>query len=386
MFYSSAALLTLKRKSSDGCPTPSKKYSFRCSMCLIFPDTESQQIFVSRSKKEQTLQVSDEVDTVDVISYDGLQVLVASAIQSSLQTALGQYLHYDAAVVVFSQALMTGVPNAHPGTCYPLNYSESNLKPNFQTDTSILASGKFYTLSSSLTKNKTTTIGLVRCELGPHHLQHYIQNEWSLQCVAVSIGNIAPDRINSDIIATTFKGSIGTLVTGAYEVLRRLIESGGNVRNAIHLASTTIVPDILTPPDDASNLEPHTESPQQEQKLIFDFLHLIKPVITFQEEDEFAQLLFNGDEGKYYDSLLAEPTDMSDTISFRGFTFSTKYTNFFSLSKCSAKWKTRNLQKCLTTSCSHSKSIVANNLAYQNCVSMNSLPHPPNHMDFYNLC
>ena len=248
---------------------------------------------------------------LDVVTYDGVQVLVTFTTQRSLETVLTilkQYLRQDADVVIFNQAFMIEILNRDLGTCRLLDYTESMLKlhlPNFRIDSaSSQTPGKFYALSSSLAKDKIAGIGLLRCEMEPQYLQQYAMDEWSWHNVAVSVGNIDPKQIYSDDDILKFY-----LVSGAREVLKRLIESRGNVRMAIYLASDISVPgSVLSPPD-----EENPESLEHDHKLILKFFEFIEPLITDEETKEFALLLLDRDMEKYDECLLAA-LDKSDAV------------------------------------------------------------------------
>ena len=343
-YVSSAALSTLKRKSLGGCPIPTKKNPSRYPLCFILPDDKSQKLFVSRGKKNHTIKVPGEVDAMDVISYYGLQVIVASPTKSSLPavfTALRQHLRQDADIVTFNPALITLVLKATPGTCHRLelcSYVESKLRtiklhfPNLRIDSTntpnILTSGKFYVLScSSWAKGEMTGDGLARFEIEPHAFEHFVQNKWTLHHVAVCIGN--PETICSeDFIQAAFDLSIGKLVTGAYEVLRHLTTSCGVVPKAIHLASDIVVPEsILTSRDDLTNPDRvlpyprNTETLERNQKVISDFFRLcIHPRLDPRKIESFALLLFDGDKQKYDECCQAlGPTDDSDELLYQIF-------------------------------------------------------------------
>ena len=339
-YVSSTAISTLKRKSLGGCPIPTKKNPSRYPLCFILPDDKSQKLFVSRGKKEHAIEVPGEINAMDVISYNGLQVIVASPTKSSLPAvfaALGQHLRQDADIVTFNPALITRVLKATPGTCHRLelcNYVESKLRtiqlhfPNLRIDSTntpnILTSKKFYVLScSSWAKGEMTGDGLARFEIEPHAFEHFVQNKWTLHHVAVCIGN--PETIRSeDFIQAAFDLSIGKLVTGAYEVLRHLTTtSRGVVSKAIHLASDIVVPEsILTSRDDLTNPDRvlpyprNAETLERNQKVISDFFILrIHPHLEPRKIKPFALLLFDGDKQKYGECCQAlEPTDESDEL------------------------------------------------------------------------
>lgn len=323
-----------------GCPIPTKKNPSHYPLCFILPDGKSRKLFHGRCKKEHTIEIPGEVDTLDVILYYGLQAIVASPTKSSLPAvfaALGQHLSQDADIVTFNPALITRVLKATPGTCHRLelcSYVESKLRtiklhfPNLQIDSThtpnILTSGKFYVLScSSWAKGEMTGDGLARFEIEPHAFEHFIQNKWTLHHVAVCIGN--PETIRSeDFIQAAFDLSIGKLVTGAYEVLRHLTTtSRGVVPKAIHLASDIVVPEsILTSRDDLTNPDRvlpyprNAETLERNQKLLSDFFRLrIHPHLEPCKIETFALLLFDGDEQKYDECCQAlEPTDESDEL------------------------------------------------------------------------
>ena len=247
---------------------------------------------------------------LDVVTYDGVQVLVTFTTQCSLETVftvLRQYLYQDADVVIFNQAFMIEIPNRDLGTCRLLDYTESTLKlhfPNFRIDSASSQTPKFYVLSSSLAKDKITGIGVLKCDMEPQHLQQYAMDGWSWHNVAVSVGNIDPKRMYSDDdILKTY------LVCGAREVLKRLIESRGDVRMAIYLASDIAVPgSVLSPPD-----EENPECLEHDHKMILKFLQHIEPLITVEETEELTLLLFDGDKEKYDECLLAA-LDKPDTV------------------------------------------------------------------------
>ena len=306
LFYSSAALSTLKRKTSDGSSTPSKKYSLQYTKCFVFPSTESQQKFISLGKKEP-----GEVETLDAILLDGVRVLAVSASSlPKISTMLRRYLCYNADIIIVNKALMTGALKIYPGTCNRLEFTESKLKlclPNIRICTaSSLVSGKFRALSSHLAKDEKP-IGVVRFEVDPHDLEQYMPDGMRVHHMAVSIGYIGPEMIHSDddiLDSFDHKNATYYLVNGAYEVLKCLRESKGNIRKAMHLASKIGLPDsILSPPDDAVLQNPR--SLEHNRKLISAFSQLIKPLITVEETKELALLLFDGDMDKYDKCLLA---------------------------------------------------------------------------------
>ena len=74
----------------------------------------------------------------------------------------------------------------------------------------------------------------------------------ALHLAAVCIGN-TETIVRNDAFQKAFDESNCHLVTGAYELLKRL-ESSGNVSQAIHFASDIVVPEsILTSRDDQQN-------------------------------------------------------------------------------------------------------------------------------------
>ena len=315
LFYSSAALSTLKRKISDGSSTPSKKYSLQYSKCFVFPSTESQQTFIRWGKKE-----SGEVDILGAILHDGVRVLAVVATRSSLpriSTMLRQYLCYNADIIIVNKALMTGALKIYPGTCHRLDFTDRKLKlcfPYFQISAaSSLTSGKFCVLASHLVKDEKP-IGVVRFEVDPHDLEQYMPDGMRVHHMAVSIGYIGPEVIHSDddiLDSFDHKNATFYLVNGAYDVLKCLHESKGNIRKAMHLASKSGLADGTPPRDDTVLQNPR--SLEHNHKLISGFSQLIEPLITVKETEELALLLFDGDIDKYDESLLAA-LDEPDTV------------------------------------------------------------------------
>jgi len=266
-----------------------------------------------------------------IISYFGLKVVVSSpvATKTSLDTAftaLRPYLCEDADVVIFQPAIINRALEATPGTCHRLELSErtpdqmdilTSLFPHFQID-SFLRSGKYHMLScSSWAKGEATSDGLVRFLIDPHSYKYFVEDSWVLHFTAVCIGNT--ETINSaDVFRKAFDHSKSYLVTGAYEVLKRLEVSPGSVSKAIHLASNIAVPEsMLTSRDDQQNqgrilpFPRNIEALEKNQKLVSDFFRqCIQSRLGVDKIKEFAVLLFDGDETKYDECLqLLEPTD-----------------------------------------------------------------------------
>lgn len=267
-----------------------------------------------------------------ITSFFGIEVVVSSpvATKSSLDiafTALRHYLCQGADVVVFNPALINRALKASPGTCNRLELSErttdqmdilTSLFPHFQID-SFLRSGKYHMLScSSWAKGEATGDGLVRFLIDPHSYKGFVEDGWALHLTAVCIGNT--ETINSaDDFRKAFDCSNSYLVTGAFEVLKRLEVSPGNVSKAIHLASDIVVPEtMLTSRDDQQNpgrilpIPRNIEALERNQKLVSAFFYqCIQPrLIGMDKIKEFAVLLFDGDEKKYDECFqLLEPTD-----------------------------------------------------------------------------
>ena len=315
-FYSSAALSTLKRKISDGSSTPSKKYSLQYSKCFVFPSTKSQETFIRRGKKEPR-----DVEILDAILHDEARVLAIVATRSSLpmiSTMLKRYLCYSADIIIVNKALMTGALKIYPGTCHCLDFTDRKLKlcfPYFQISAaSSLTSRKFRVLTSPLAKDEKP-IGLVRFEVDPHDLEQYMPDGMKVHHMAVTIGTIGPEMIhsNNDILDSfDHKNATFYLVNGAYDVLKCLRESKGNIRKAMHLASKIGLPDgILSPRDDGVLQNPRSR--EHNHKLISAFSQLIEPLITIEETEALALLLFDGDMDKYDKCLLAA-LDEPDTV------------------------------------------------------------------------
>jgi len=321
-------------KSSATCPNPSKSNPACYSHCFIFPNTESQELFVSRGEIE-CFFIQKSCKLV-VLSYAGLKVVVPSAVdtRSSLKTtftALRHYLRRDADVVIFNPALVNRALKATPGSCHRLVLSEGSIDqldtvrsmfPEFQID-SFLESTKYHLLScSSWAQGETTGDGLVRFEIDPHSYECLVEGNWVLHLAAVCIGNT--ETINSgDVFRRAFDRSSRILVTGAYGMLKQLEKSSGNVSKAIHLASDIAVPEsILTSRDDQRNPDrvlpfPHNrESLERNQKLVSAFFHqCIQPLLGMTKIKKFAVLLFDGDVTKYDECLrLLEPLDESDEL------------------------------------------------------------------------
>ena len=298
-------------------------------------------MFIDRGNVDHTVHVPGEVATLDVISYNGLKVIITSPTRSSLNavfTTLRQHLRPDADIVIFNAALIKQVLKASPGTCHRLTlcnhvgsaqvstastcHQLELCLPNLQIDsTSILMSGQFYFLScSSWAKGKMTSDGLAKFEIQPHDFECFVQDKWALHHVAVCIGN--SETIHSDdVLQAAFNRSTAIIVIGGYDVLNHY-KSSGVVTKAIHLASSIVVPEaILTSQDDIDpdRVLPYprnAEDLERNQKVISDFFRLsIHPHLEPRKIEPFALLLFDGDEQKYDECCQAlEPTDESDEL------------------------------------------------------------------------